>query len=35
VRLKDFAHCGTGILPVCTAKMAVPRFGCGSAALQR
>ena len=31
-RREDFAHGGTGILPVRTAKMAVPRFGCGSAA---
>ena len=33
VRLEDFAQGGTGILPVRTAKMDVPRFGCGSAAL--
>jgi hypothetical protein len=32
-RRGDFAHGGTGILPVRTAKMAVPRLGCGSAAL--
>jgi hypothetical protein len=40
-RREDFAHGGTGIpslrsgqaLPVRTAKMAVPRLGCGPAAL--
>jgi hypothetical protein len=33
LRRGDFAHGGTGILPVRTAKMAVPRLGCGPAAL--
>jgi hypothetical protein len=28
-----FTRGGTGILPMRTAKMAVPRFGCGPAAL--
>jgi len=35
--VEEFPHFlgyrGTGILPVRTAKMAVPRFGCGPAAL--
>jgi hypothetical protein len=30
---EDFAHGGTAILPVRTAKMAVPLMGCGPAAL--
>jgi hypothetical protein len=34
-RREDFAHGGTGILPVRTAKMAVPRLGWGPAALYR
>ena len=33
-RRDDFAHGGTGILPVRTAKMALPRLGCGPAALK-
>jgi hypothetical protein len=33
-RREDFVQGGTGILPVRTAKMAVPRLGCGSVALQ-
>jgi hypothetical protein len=32
-RREDLAHGGTGILPMRTAKMAVPRLGCGPAAL--
>jgi hypothetical protein len=29
------ARCGTGILPVRTARMAVPHFGCGNATLSQ